>query len=50
MGFFGVVVCIIWVVVGEGGYILDSGGWLWYILGGGGWWWVVEWFIIAHKK
>ena len=45
------VVDIFWLVVGDGRYILGTGGrlwmvvsdcgWLWVVMDGGAWWWVV---------
>ena len=34
-GWWWVVVCIFWVVMGGDGYFLSVGGWLWIVVGGG---------------
>ena len=41
------MVDLLWLVVGDGGFILGGGRWWWVYLGGGGWcvffgwWWMV---------
>ena len=43
------LVSIFWVAVGDGRYILGSGGWCWVYVG---WWWVVMglfWVIMCGR-